>query len=1092
MTFGLVECSECTAFLILDYSHHEELDAEVECAKCGTTHLRKQLCVVTTADDRDTACELRAQQLAERANSSYGFISASSEPPNPEGSIKSPENSIPDSSETEATDSTDNPATANDGPVPKIHDPLQYSEDQATPRIKRRKQYHEVLKGLFETVEEQEGPVREVEIKLSSPEDAGLTLTAQQAVSNTLTVTGDNTISTVWQELVENKEIQRYFLRAARNAVINRSVEEIPILLNAIGISDTPIIGHDTRVMIRTLNRRPAVAEVRATILLEIIQELGNPPSTIRDILAMAKLFRFATHNNSLTDEEVKVPTVSVKLEYQEFTALDRTQRTNICELLTTLGNAMDLRLVTTQVTRAYLRKKHRKDLPGVSDWKTGHHNARIDEALTEFDVDGTSVALLRTVHQEPDGTLSYAALYETLEISNSRVRQCISSLKEYGLIETFGPPAEKKVKLLDAGTNLFTTLEQQFGSPTTLENSENNTPNSQRQKRSNVVNNSAGGARRPEAAVHSNSNTSQNSTDTTTDTASNYTTEYLSELNRDAIAACGVGSAAVTIVDDAIENVNAKTQFVTVDNDRMQVVISGHATTPVNYTVASAVALAHPKLIHEALTDETLDTVLTDAPPGFLRNAREIGYLTDEVLTDTDRFRELFVGWGKDVEELTKIRSYGYGNGDFDDQHDLEAEICQQAHGLAGSIVHVLDEAGFDVIRDIRVPAKLNSSKLEALAESIAHSMLIQSHYKGFNAFRQLFEKREDYRARSYSVEVDAADPTGTFIGSMVIRGGGATRLPPALISKLQSYELHEDAPEFTIPITIQKPARETVTEAATRVLDEKNIQLTENAVSVLYAVIDSPFDVVHALEQLDSEHESRDITSVDLRYVLQYLDADDVLSGLPRSVGEIMISLFEATEPISQAELAERADKTGTTIRNHEDPLLQSGLARLNEKSSGKKEWRASLSFAHEHGRTVFPDSCSKSLAGLVSDIVGIDRHWCECSGDCVTALREGDLNDLTESCSVSRWGRVYAALTNSEALYDQGQVLNRITVGIEPKQTAIGESALRGDEETSVSEEETNEVKDSSADHSSGDTDDDDSKFDFSDVSIEGSDW
>ena len=155
----------------------------------------------------------------------------------------------------------------------------------------------------------------------------------------------------------------------------------------------------------------------------------------------------------------------------------------------------------------------------------------------------------------------------------------------------------------------------------------------------------------------------------------------------------------------------------------------------------------------------------------------------------------------------------------------------------------------------------------------------------------------------------------------------------------------------------------------------------------------------MVQALEQLDSERESRDITSVDLRYALQYLAADDVLSGLSWGVGQIMMALFEAVKPISQGELSNQADNTEQTIRNHQDLLLQSGLARFEEKLSGKKEWRASLSFPREHKRAVFPRLCSESLASVVSDMMKIDDHKCECSGDCVNALCDGDLNDLTD---------------------------------------------------------------------------------------------
>lgn len=74
MTFAVVECGECTAYLILDYADYDGPDAEVECPKCGTTHRREQLRVLNTADSRDTASEFRAQQLAEKAGDSESFL----------------------------------------------------------------------------------------------------------------------------------------------------------------------------------------------------------------------------------------------------------------------------------------------------------------------------------------------------------------------------------------------------------------------------------------------------------------------------------------------------------------------------------------------------------------------------------------------------------------------------------------------------------------------------------------------------------------------------------------------------------------------------------------------------------------------------------------------------------------------------------------------------------------------------------------------------------------------------------------------------------------------------------------------------------
>ncbi|RLM56911.1 helix-turn-helix domain-containing protein, partial [Halorubrum sp. Atlit-26R] len=116
----------------------------------------------------------------------------------------------------------------------------------------------------------------------------------------------------------------------------------------------------------------------------------------------------------------------------------------------------------------------------------------------------------------------------------------------------------------------------------------------------------------------------------------------------------------------------------------------------------------------------------------------------------------------------------------------------------------------------------------------------------------------------------------------------------------------------------------------------------MTEGAVSVLNSVVGSPFRVTRALSGLCREPDVRNVESADLRFALQQLSADDVMSEAPRSVGKIMMTLLEATEPVTQSELAERAGVTGQTIRNRSDELTETGLVQWEREPSGVKKWR------------------------------------------------------------------------------------------------------------------------------------------------------
>jgi hypothetical protein len=116
-------------------------------------------------------------------------------------------------------------------------------------------------------------------------------------------------------------------------------------------------------------------------------------------------------------------------------------------------------------------------------------------------------------------------------------------------------------------------------------------------------------------------------------------------------------------------------------------------------------------------------------------------------------------------LEELTTKLSRATGN----KKSTLGAEIMRSSHGLADSIIHLLDATGVDIVRDVRVPSGRESADFEALTESITRSVLIQSKYSVFAPYRHLLET--DANTPLITPEVDAADPHGEVIGSFVLR---------------------------------------------------------------------------------------------------------------------------------------------------------------------------------------------------------------------------------------------------------------------------------------------------------------------------------
>jgi len=319
----------------------------------------------------------------------------------------------------------------------------------------------------------------------------------------------------------------------------------------------------------------------------------------------------------------------------------------------------------------------------------------------------------------------------------------------------------------------------------------------------------------------------------------------------------------------------------------------------------------------------------------------------------------------------------------------------------------------------------------------------------------------------------VDAADPAGRFIGSIVVRGGSATRLAPVLAGELEGLKPHEDAPEFHVPIKMCGVKRKNTTVAARRVLNRKSLEPTREAISVLHAVVSSPFRVTQALEQLDETSASRDVKSVEIRDALQHIRADDIFSNLPRSVGDIGMALLRATEPISQSDLTKQADLSGTTVRNHADGLIETGLVQRDEKSSGTKEWRMTLSFSNEREHDIYGTIYSQSLQEIVNGHVE-----CDCSGESLAALHNGISGGLNESCLLSEWEQVRAKLS------DIADPCEGTTYEIQlgnVRQTAIEDVV-----DTGGSGESLSSTDNDTDDNSSSDNQDD---FGFSNVSIEG---
>ena len=565
------------------------------------------------------------------------------------------------------------------------------------------------------------------ESRSTSTSNAGLTPTDKQT---SLTVDiGDTTITDVWQALLGFDDIRDVLIRNVRALGTDVSVPE---LYDALNDREVPIWLHS---WIRDIARGDRDA---AWHVARIAPKIGTDVGSTADLLAVAGLF-----NASDTDEATPTVSITVGAEFRE---RRRDQRESILELIAILARGLEVRLVTTHLTRRWLAKKHRVDLPGVSEWcndsrSCGQVETLVDDALDTLDPDGTAVEILRLIDDDPAKTMAYSSLYDCPELpSDSAIRQHLGTLGDLDLVEPFGPGTNRKVELKEVGRAYLDAVAESIGAQQTLSEAVSDPPKSQSQVVLSEQGREGGDSFHP------------------------YRTAYLDRTNHAAAAAIAAADDIV-LADDGLSSPTTEDdhiRYVSFDESRDEVAIAVRATGSLQNMVSSAVALASPELLHQVLTQDRLEAV--DHPPAILRDARCIGALSEEALSDVETLRQEFIEWGEEIEEMTTDLQHE----EYDDRRRFRGEILRAAHGLAGSLAHLFDVLGVDLTREIRVPGSLETRQQQSLVQSIAVAASIQSKYANFASYRQLFEKRSDRREAAFTPEVDAADPVGSLIAQL------------------------------------------------------------------------------------------------------------------------------------------------------------------------------------------------------------------------------------------------------------------------------------------------------------------------------------
>jgi hypothetical protein len=758
--------------------------------------------------------------------------------------------------------------------------------------------------------------------------EAGLVLTNQRHVgaAATIALNDETPPSEVWATLANAEPFQAKLVDAVRDAAAGRTPGEFYDVLEEHDVD--ALHGAYATLAVRTAKgHRSAVYD-----LLRETRRLATGRSPFDDALAAARVF-------TLTDDVT--PTVAINVA-DGFRDLRAGQRRDVCRLVAALGDGANVRLVATGRLQRWLVDAHRDDLPVSGENITSSSEGVLSDAVATardgLDPDGFAVDVLRSVADEPSETLPYSALYAAYERGESRVRQVVGRLADLDLAERYDGAAGRTVGLLPAGREYLDVRDEEIGRQKTLQASVSDPGNSSSQSRVTPRM-----AEEGEEAVGGG----------TAADATPYRTRYLDRATHHATVAAAPDGGVALAGDDLRRDDGAeqrRTRGVSYDAGRDEAVVSVRATGALQYTVSVALALASPRFFDRALSVSRLEDDLDD-PPAILRDARCMGAVSSDAVDDPQVLRDGLVEWGEELADMTTA----HRREEYDDRDAHRSAIMRSAHGLAGTIAHLLDVVGVDLVREARVPGGLDRERnLQPLAKAVAVSAAIQSRYGAFATYRQLYEDREQKRAAALVPDVDAAAPTGRLIGSIVFRGPDLHRLEDAFGEALASpAPVHDDAPEFAVPVDVTAEAgRPAYAAVANRLLDTKNLDTRREAVSVLEAFTGSPYDAARALHALGGEEFPRDVRLEELRYALATLPTDRILPDAAPTVSKALHALLDTERPLSKAGLADRAGVSRRSLRTHLDRLVAFDVVR--EVAGG---YRLALSTSEERHTDVLP---------------------------------------------------------------------------------------------------------------------------------------
>ncbi|KOX94245.1 hypothetical protein AMR74_16155 [Halorubrum tropicale] len=662
----------------------------------------------------------------------------------------------------------------------------------------------------------------------------------------------------------------------------------------------------------------------------------------------------------------VHTPTLTVRID-ESFEEIDHAnQRRRMVQLLSWLAHGVDVRVVFE--SRIWMRRfawsydpqidvdELDGNVPDVeahdvsSQFSTGQRapgdvDDHVAAALEALDTDGEVVGTLERIDAEAGQTASYDALYEAApyddpDKSSQNVRYHLRQLRKHELVSDRIPTSDGgMVAIQPAGSALLEEIGRSGTRQKALQNFVSRPGKSTDNVESRPAHTREGGTgwdRNRLPALHT-----------------------IQPLPRSTYQAAVVATpeSGVATVDAAVSEWDDRAEphrYMDWEEDR--IAVAAEVDNVVQWAICTARSLGDGFVWDNLLTEERFDENgdfrrLLQEAPDVLRNSACLGWIAkdDELVDDVEEFGDRIQGVLDEICEMTRDMTHGEYR-EYDSRKAFRTEILTESLGVIGVMTRLLDFAGIDVLRIGRMPRFKNDfdeEKLSAIAKFVGINSAIASTYGMASVFRQLFEDRDEVLRWSMDVDVDAAEPFGELIGSWCLFADYGDRqdvFAEELRTHVSPKEVREDAPEIGVRVPVQtSTSREQYRELLERSLDEKNLLVTSEAVSVLHGLCRSPLAVTNGVaESLEPEDETRHIRSAELRRIIAALSPEQVLRDASSTPRKALVALAGAGEPVNQSELADLADVSARSLRDHLPDLVDAGIVAATESG-----YRLQLSF-------------------------------------------------------------------------------------------------------------------------------------------------